>query len=71
MRPSIAVTLLLLAQQAAVAHVPGGEQTLVETISHQVFSLHHLPIILAFGFVAAVLASLRRHKIVGETAKKR
>ena len=71
MRPSIAVITLLIAQQAAVAHVPGSGQTLAETIYHQVLSPHHWPAILAIGFVAVLLGSLRRHKIVGETAKKR
>ena len=71
MRPSIAVFSLLLAQQAAVAHVPGSEQTLLETINHQLFSPHHLPITVALTVVAAVLAALAIHKTVGATSKKR
>lgn len=71
MRPSIALFILLLAQQAAVAHVPGSEQTLLETINHQLFGPHHLPMIAALTLVIVVLAGLGIHKIVGETAKKR
>ena len=71
MRPSIAVVMLLLAQQAAVAHVPGSEQTLVETVNHQLFSPHHLPFTLVLTVVAVALAGLGVHKTVGAAAKKR
>ena len=71
MRPSIALALLLLAQQAAVAHVPGSEQSLVEAINHQLFSPQHLPITVALTVAATVLAGLGIHKTMGAAVKKR
>jgi len=71
MRLSIAAIPLLLAQQAAMAHVPGSEQTLTETLNHQLFGPHHLPITAVMTVVTVALAALAIHKSVGATAKKR
>lgn len=71
MRPFIAVALLLAAPMASVAHVPGGEQTLAETMSHQLIGPHHLPMTILLVALVWLVARSQADKSVGERAKKR
>ena len=71
MRLSFGALPVLLAQGVSLAHVPGSEQTVVESMHHQLFGLHHLPMTALLLIVAVALFRIGFKKIVGEAAKKR
>lgn len=71
MRLLITIALLLAAPMASLAHVPGSEQTLAQTMSHQLIGLHHLPMMALLIALVWLLARLLTLKTVGEHAKKR
>lgn len=54
MRLGLSALFLLLAQQVAMAHVPGSEQTVLERIGHQFFGSHHLPISILIAVIAVI-----------------
>lgn len=44
MRRLTTIIAMLLAPALSLAHVPGADATLGESLSHQLLSIHHLPL---------------------------
>lgn len=55
MRLGISALILLLVQRVSMAHVPGSEKTVLESIGHQFLGAHHLPISILIAVIAIVV----------------
>lgn len=55
MRLGISAVILLLLQRVSMAHVPGSEKTVLESIEHQFLGAHHLPITILIAVIAIVV----------------
>lgn len=66
MKKLLSLVALTGLANVSLAHVPGGDESLLTSISHVVFGAHHLPaILLLAGFLGVVTLAIYK----GRSAK--
>lgn len=63
--------ILLVLAAPAIAHVSPRDQSIAESVNHQIFSLHHLPVTLLLLVILIVAARVITGTTAQEIARKR